>query len=120
MRGIQATARILNEMEADEAADVLGDISPERAAEALREMEEYLNSVNREGATSADPTALRRAFRRLPGIAQAERIVLVGAVDNTSGEDWKEVRVGVGSSSAMSFDPASARSWMFSSILSRS
>lgn len=33
-------AGILDEMEIDEAADVLGDLSPELAAEALREMEE--------------------------------------------------------------------------------
>ncbi|MFL7811988.1 MAG: magnesium transporter, partial [Anaerolineae bacterium] len=33
-------AGILDEMEVDEAADVLGDLSPERAADALRAMEE--------------------------------------------------------------------------------
>lgn len=49
--------------------------------------------------------AWKSSYRVVLGDAAAKRIDLVGwaIVDNTSGEDWNNVRLGVGASSALSF-----------------
>ena len=74
--------KILDEMEVDEAADVLGDLSPERAAEALLQMEESEEVLpllqypddTAGGLMTPAIVTLRRDWRALDALEELRRV----------------------------------------------